>query len=108
MTDGSEWMPDTQLWWEAGTQIEGGAHERDHELGTRPFTTSQTARDCQAVCMQHPACGAWTYEPTGSYFVDHPRCALMSQGGALRIEKHDAGQGWVSGVKPGVKVMLQR
>ena len=107
-TDGREWMPDMQLWWEAGTQIEGGASERDSELGTTNFTKNQTAHDCQALCTQHPACGAWTYEPTGSYFIDHPRCALKSRGGALRTEKMDPGEGWVSGVKPGAKVMLQR
>jgi len=108
VTDGSDWIPDTQLWWEAGTEIEGGAHERDHELGSTNFTRNQTARDCQALCTQHPACGAWTFEPAGSYFIDHPRCALKNKGGALRTEKMEPGEGWVSGIKSGVKVMLQR
>ncbi len=107
-TTGQEWLPDTQLWWEAGTQIEGARHPREHELGVREFTKSQTARDCQALCTAHPACGAWVYNPAGSHFIDHPRCDLKGLGGALTAEQMGAGEGWVSGVKPGSKVMLQR
>ncbi|NUP86620.1 MAG: VWA domain-containing protein [Burkholderiaceae bacterium] len=107
VTDGREWLPDTMLWWEAGTQIEGGAHARESELGVQPLTLKQTARDCQAMCMRHPACGAWVYNPTGSYFIDHPRCDLKGTSGALRAEKTEPGEGWVSGVKPGARIMYQ-
>jgi len=106
-TQGREWMPNTMLWWEAGTQIEGGGSERDGELGVKDFAKGQTARDCQALCMQHTACGAWVYNPPGSYFIEHPRCDLKGTGGALSEEKTNPGEGWVSGVKPGAKVMFQ-
>lgn len=106
-TTGKEWLPDVQLWWEAGSRIEGAAHARDSELGVVDFTMTQTARDCQAMCTRHPACGAWIFNPPGSYFIDHPRCDLKGLGGALRIESMDKGQGWVSGVKPGAQVIFK-
>ena len=107
VTSGQEWMPDVQLWWEAGSEIEGGRHERDDELGVKEFRKGQTAKECQALCTTHPACGAWVYNPPGSYFIDFPRCDLKGLGGALRVEKMEKGDGWVSGVKSGAKVMLQ-
>jgi len=95
------WMPDVQLWPEADTQLQdaGGGTEMVE------FSVEQTAQDCQALCAERANCAAWTYEPTGSYFVEYPRCALKSAGFALRIEKTEPGDGWVSGVKPGVKLI---
>jgi Mg-chelatase subunit ChlD len=106
-TEGREWMPNTQLWWEAGTQLEGKPQPGESELGSRPFAKGQTARQCQAQCKANAACGAWVYEPANTYFIDHPRCNLIGTRGALREEKMDPAEGWVAGVKPGAKLMYQ-
>jgi hypothetical protein len=105
VSEGREWMPNIQLWWEAGTQLENAAHVRESGLGQRPFKRGQTAKECQALCNENGACGAWVYEPADTYFIDHPRCNLIGTRGALREEKTDPSEGWVSGVKRGAKLI---
>ncbi|WP_257385732.1 VWA domain-containing protein [Tahibacter caeni] len=66
------------------------------------FTTGQTPEECQAICLAEEACTAWTYEGTGTYFVDHPRCHLKSDGAVQKKTEENM----VSGVKPGVRIIL--
>lgn len=102
-----EWMPDSNLWVEADKQI-GNKNMDDASIGHVDMSVNDTAQQCQAMCYGKAQCGAWTYEPTGSYFIDHPRCAMKSKNFAYSIEKQDKGAGWVSGVKPGVKLILDK
>lgn len=69
-----EWLPGYSLDWVSGSILEGV----EDGGGTRAldFNTRQTARDCQAICNADAKCAGWHYEPTGSYFIDHPRCLL--------------------------------
>lgn len=96
-----EWMPGYSLTWVAGTQLEGV--EDNGGTQSIDLDTSKTARDCQAMCRANAQCAAWHYEPTGSYFIDHPRCFLKGKGAPLQLEKQDSN--WVAGVKPGVEII---
>ena len=96
-----EWLPGYSLTWVAGTELDG--IEDGGGTLTMDFRTDQTAKDCQAVCYANAQCAGWHYEPTGSYFIDHPRCFLKGKGAPLRLEKQD--RDWVAGVKPGVKII---
>lgn len=66
------------------------------------FTTDQTPEQCQALCSADDACKGWTYEGTGTYFIDHPRCHLKG-GDAVEKKSED---NMVSGVKPGERIIL--
>ncbi len=70
------------------------------------FTTANTARDCQQLCLADANCAAWHYEPAGSYFVDIPRCHVKSFGMGLSVREE--GEGFVAGFKPGAKVKARR
>ena len=96
-----EWLPGYSLTWVAGTVLDG--IEDGGGTLTMDFRTDQTAKDCQAVCYSNAQCAGWHYEPTGSYFIDHPRCFLKGKGAPLRLEKQD--KDWVAGVKPGVEII---
>jgi hypothetical protein len=96
-----EWMPGFSLTWVAGTQLEG--IEDGSGTQSMDFRTNQTAKDCQAVCYANAQCAGWHYEPTGSYFIDHPRCFLKGKGAPLQLDKQD--NNWVAGVKPGVEII---
>ena len=98
-----EWVPEHALVWVPGTRVEG----LEDSGGTRsiPFRVGQTAQECQALCYADRQCAGWHYEPTGSYFVDHPRCFTKGHAAPLRLERNDAG--WVAGVKPGVRIILE-
>lgn len=96
-----EWLPGHSLQWVAGTKLEGV--EDSGGTLSMDFTTDQTAKDCQAACNANDSCAGWHYEPTGSFFIDHPRCFLKGKGAPLYLEKQDSG--WVAGVKPGVEII---
>lgn len=101
VTTAEQWIPGYALEWNAGAAIEGA----EDSNGTRAldFSVEQTAEDCQALCMQDEQCAGWHYEPTGSYFVEYPRCHLKGRGAAMNLREE--GEGWIAGVKPGVKLI---
>ena len=86
----------------SGTQLEG--IEDQGATRSMDFQINQTAKDCQAICYAEENCAGWHYEPTGSYFIDHPRCFLKGKGAPLKLEQQDAD--WTAGVKPGVEIIL--
>lgn len=98
---GEEWIPGHSLDWVAGTVID----EAQDSGGTRviEFQIGQSAKECQALCNGDSQCGGWHYEPTGSYFIDYPRCHLKGMAAPLRVVAQD--EGWVAGVKPGAKLI---
>ena len=100
----NEWIPDMNLVSSGGDQL-GDESARDG-LGHIEMTVEKTARDCQTLCQANANCAAWTYEPTGSFFIEFPRCALKSDSFGLTLEPQNPGEGWVSGVKSGAKVVL--
>ena len=97
-----EWIPGFGLEAETSDTLDGEA-----EGGTtvHEFTVDQTARDCQAICNADADCKAWHYEPTGSYFIDYPRCHTKGGTFSVRLVAQDAE--WVAGVKPGVKLVRE-
>lgn len=97
-----DWIPGYSLDWVPGTQLEGV--EDGGGTQAMDFRTSQTAKDCQAACNANAACAGWHYEPTGSYFIEHPRCFLKGKGAPLMLQAQD--KGWIAGVKPGVQIIL--
>ncbi len=96
-----EWLPGYSLTWVPGSQLEGV--EDGGGTQSMDFRTDQSAKDCQAVCYANGQCAGWHYEPTGSFFIDHPRCFLKGKGAPLQLDKQDSG--WVAGVKPGVAII---
>jgi hypothetical protein len=95
------WIPGQALEWDAGESIDPEADSG----GTRviEYGVDQTAEDCQRACADDTACGGWHYEPTGSFFIDYPRCHLKGQWFPMRLREE--GEGWVAGVKPGVRLI---
>ena len=99
--EGEDWMEGYGLEAEVGIYMDPNGTE---SLGNHDFTVEQTAADCQAMCMAEEGCAGWHYEPTGSYFVSYPRCHLKGSRFAVRLSQQ--GEGWVAGIKPGVKLIL--
>lgn len=99
--EGEDWMEGYGLEAEVGIYMDPDGTE---SLGNHDFTVEQTAADCQAMCMAEEGCAGWHYEPTGSYFVSYPRCHLKGSRFAVRLSQQ--GEGWVAGIKPGVKLIL--
>ncbi len=97
---GQPWIPGFSLEWASGEVLDG-----EDGSGTRviEFSVEQTARDCQAACEGDSACGGWHYEPTGSYFIDYPRCHLKGRSAPMRLVQQD--EGWVAGIKDGVELL---
>ena len=96
-----QWIPGHALEWSAGEQIDGASAESSAQV--IEFTVDQTAKDCQAQCLADAACAGWHYEPTGSFFIDYPRCHLQGYGAPMLLRPE--GEGWVAGVKAGVKLI---
>lgn len=96
-----QWIPGMALEWDAGSAIDGV----EESGGTRAldFSVQQTAKDCQQLCLDDAQCGGWHYEPTGSFFIDHPRCHLKGRNAPMRLRAES--EGWVAGVKAGVKLI---
>ena len=99
--EGEPWMPGYALEVENSITLDATAHAA---LENHDFTIDQRAEDCRALCDADANCAGWHYEPTGSYFVDHPRCHLRN--GAFAVRLRSEGEGWVAGIKPGVKLIL--
>jgi len=99
--EGADWMEGYALEAETGIYMNP---EGEESAGNHDFTVDQTAADCQALCMADAGCAGWHYEPAGSYFVDYPRCQLKGHRFAVRAVEQ--GEGWVAGIKPGVKLIL--
>lgn len=97
-----EWIPGFALEAETSDTLDGSAEGGD---SVHEFTVNQTARDCQAICNADANCKAWHYEPTGSYFVDYPRCHTKGGTFSVRLVAQDAE--WVAGVKPGVNLVRE-
>ncbi|MES0873904.1 choice-of-anchor U domain-containing protein [Sinimarinibacterium thermocellulolyticum] len=101
VTTAEQWIPGFALEWAAGGAIDGA----EGSDGTRveEFAVGQTAEECQALCVQDDSCGGWHYEPTGSFFIEYPRCHLKGRGYPMSLREE--GEGWVAGVKTGVKLI---
>lgn len=75
---------------------------------TQPsFPADGTIAQCQALCDADKACAAWRYEPKGSLFVEHARCALFDAGAELEVAHMDPVEGWASGIKDGNRMLVQ-
>jgi uncharacterized delta-60 repeat protein len=101
VTTAEQWIPGFALEWAAGGAIDGA----EGSDGTRveEFAVGQTAEECQALCVQDDSCGGWHYEPTGSFFIEYPRCHLKGRGYPMNLREE--GEGWVAGVKTGLKLI---
>lgn len=97
---GDAWIPGFALEWDADSQVEGVEPTPARVV---EFTPGQGAQACRHLCDQDAQCTGWHYEPTGSFFIDYPRCHLQGAGGAMLLRAE--GEGWVAGIKPGVKLL---
>ena len=99
--EGEAWITGYGLEAEVAVTLDANAQEA---IGNHDFAPGQDADACQALCLADPRCAGWHYEPGGSYFIEHPRCHLASGAFAVRLRHH--GEGWVAGIRPGVKLIL--
>ncbi len=75
---------------------------------TQPsFPPTGTIAQCEAACTSDAACAAWRYDPKGSYFIDHARCALFDGATEFEIEHFDPADGWASGIKDGHRMLVR-
>jgi hypothetical protein len=100
---GQEWLPFSVLMatgdgaaggWE-GTRI-------DMPPGSQP-------QACQALCLSEARCAAFSFEPAGSYFVEHARCALVGGGTQLNLARqnayYDGGTYFATGLRPDARLL---
>lgn len=71
------------------------------------FPADGRAEACAAQCSADAACGAWRFEPPGSYFVEEARCVLYAPDTEFSVRLLPAEEGWVSGMKPGVTGLVR-
>ncbi|MBY9067995.1 VWA domain-containing protein [Hyphomonas sp. WL0036] len=62
-------------------------------------------QQCQAACEADSKCGAWIFEPPGSYFIEEARCRVLPPTSEADASYTPAEDGWVSGIKPGVRIL---
>lgn len=99
--EGEAWIEGVAL--EAENGIYMDPNGQNPAVRSVEFHVGQTAEECQALCNADPGCAGWHYEPTGSYFVEYPRCFM--QGFTFAVRLREEGEGWVAGIKPGVKLI---
>lgn len=99
--EGEAWIEGVAL--EAENGIYMDPNGQSPAVSVVEFHVGQTAEECQALCNADPGCAGWHYEPTGSYFVEYPRCFM--QGFTFAVRLREEGDGWVAGIKPGVKLI---
>jgi Ca-activated chloride channel homolog len=79
--------------------------------GTEPapisFPADGTANQCAAACEGDGACAAFRFEPPGSYFVAEARCFLFPASSEMDYREMNPDEGWVSGVKEGVLMLVR-
>jgi Ca-activated chloride channel family protein len=71
------------------------------------FPADGTIALCRAACEAAEACAAWRFEPPGSYFVAEARCFLFSRSTEFDIRRFDPSEGWASGMKDGVSLLVR-
>lgn len=71
------------------------------------FPADGTVALCRAACEAAEACAAWRFEPPGSYFVAEARCFLFSRATEFDIRRFDPAEGWASGMKDGVSLLVR-
>jgi Ca-activated chloride channel family protein len=71
------------------------------------FPADGTIAACRAACDAVEACAAWRFEPPGSYFVAEARCFLFSRSTEFDVRRFDPGEGWASGIKEGVSLLVR-
>ncbi len=98
--EGEEWMPGFALEPDLDVTLDENA---DADVGL-DFEVGQPAEDCKAQCDATATCKGWHYEPTGSFFVGHPRCRLF--GGSFAVRLKPEGDDWVAGIRKGEKLIL--
>lgn len=103
------WYPGEEIMRNIQIQATGGTTDaepaRDPEL--TDFPADGDAAQCRAACDAEAACVSWLYEPPGSYFVEEARCRLYGPTTEHDYAVMNEGEGWASGVKPGVSVLVR-
>lgn len=103
------WYPGEEMMRNIQLQATGGTTDaepaKDPELTS--FPGNGDAAQCRAACDADSSCVSWLYEPPGSYFVEEARCRLYGPTTEHDYAVMNEGEGWVSGVKPGVSVLVR-
>lgn len=103
------WYPGEEIMRNIQIQATGGT--TDAEPARAPeltdFPAGGDAAQCRAACDAEAACVSWLYEPPGSYFVEEARCRLYGPTTEHDYAVMNEGEGWASGVKPGVSVLVR-
>jgi len=99
--ESGSWLPGYALESEVGVYMNPDGEE---SAGHLDLEVGQTAQDCKQRCDAESSCAGWHYEPAGSFFIEHPRCSLKGDRFAVRLRAE--GEGWVAGIKPGVRLVL--
>ena len=76
-------------------------------LAAFDFPPNGTAQQCAAICTSDTQCAAWRYEPAGSLFVAEARCFTYGASSEMDYSAYDLSEGWSSGVKDGVLMLVR-
>ena len=71
------------------------------------FPADGTAPQCAAICTGDAQCAAWRYEPAGSLFVAEARCFAYGASSEMDYSAYDLSEGWSSGIKDGVLMLVR-
>lgn len=100
---GHEWLPFSGLMATAMGGSSGWSGARiDMPLGSQPEA-------CRALCFAEDNCGAFSYEPKGSFFIEYPRCNLIGYGSEMELNRENGyaedGTFFASGLKPDAELL---
>lgn len=76
-------------------------------LAAFDFPSNGTAQQCAAICTSDAQCAAWRYEPAGSLFVAEARCFTYGASSEMDYNAYDLSEGWSSGIKDGVLMLVR-
>lgn len=100
---GQEWLPFSYIMPTALGGAEGWVGDR---ITMPPGTQPQA---CQALCLAERQCGAFSFEPAGSFFVETARCALIGYGTEMTLKRDNTyfagGSIFASGLKPDARLL---
>lgn len=99
---GQEWLPFSYLMATSYGSAGWGGQTVILPAGSQP-------QACQALCQAEELCAAFSFAPSGSFFVEDVRCTLMGYGGELFVNRDntyfEGGVFHVSGLKPDARVL---
>ncbi len=100
---GQEWLPFSEF---SATAMGGGTGWEGVSIDMAPGSRPEA---CRALCLAEDRCGAYGFQPAGSYFIEHPRCNMIGYGSEMTLTRSnsygDDGTFFATGLKPDARLL---